>query len=116
MGTLSPSKTRLLRGNTVEELSEELILVSHSQFSARRCQKILDAVKADGDTTRGYQPEQDEITRGLVHDIRHYVAQLEEIGRGIADFLPRFKCMLNIISGVSDTTVVKLLLEIGDIK
>ena len=62
------------------------------------------------------QPEQDEITRGLVHDIRHYVAQLEVIDRGIADFLPRFKCMLNIISGVSDTTVAKLLLEIGDIK
>ena len=42
---------RLLRGKTVEELAEELIPVSHNQFSTRKCQKILDAVKADGDTT-----------------------------------------------------------------
>lgn len=57
---------RLLRGKTVEELAEELIPVSHNQFSTRKCQIILDAVKADGDTTRDYQPERDEITRGLV--------------------------------------------------
>ena len=47
----------------MEELAEELIPVSHNQFSARKCQKILDAAKADGDTTRDYQPERDEITR-----------------------------------------------------
>jgi len=58
----------------VEELAEELIPVSHNQFSTRKCQKILDAIKADGDTTRDYQPERDEITRGLVRDVRHYVA------------------------------------------
>ena len=42
---------RLLRGKSVEELAEELIPVSHNQFSTRKCQIILDAVKADGDTT-----------------------------------------------------------------
>ena len=46
---------RLLQGKTVEELAEELIPISHNQFSIRKCQKILDAVKADGDTTRDYQ-------------------------------------------------------------
>ena len=40
---------RLLQGKTVEELAEELIPISHNQFSIRKCQKILDAVKADGD-------------------------------------------------------------------
>ena len=59
----------MLRGKTVEELAEELIPVSHNQFSTRKCQIILDAVKADGDTTRDYQPERDEITRGLVKDM-----------------------------------------------
>lgn len=107
---------RLLRGKTVEELAEELIPVSHNQFSTRKCQIILDAVKADGDTTRDYQPERDEITRGLVKDVRHYVEQLEAVGKSIADFLPRFECPLNTIPGVSDTTVAKLLSEIGDIR
>lgn len=107
---------RLSQGKTVEELAEELIPVSHNQFSTRKCQKILDAVKADGDTTRDYQPERDEITRGLVRDVRHYVTQLEEVDKAIADFLPRFECTLNTIPGVSDTTVAKLLAEIGDIR
>lgn len=107
---------RLLRGKTVEELAEELIPVSHNQFSTRKCQIILDAVKADGDTTRDYQPERDEITRGLVKDVRHYVEQLEAVDKSIADFLPRFECPLNTIPGVSDTTVAKLLSEIGDIR
>ena len=107
---------RLLRGKSVEELAEELIPVSHNQFSTRKCQKILDAVKADGDTSRDYQPERDEITRGLVRDVQHYVTQLEEVDKAIADFLPRFECTLNTIPGVSDTTVEKLLSEIGDIR
>ena len=99
----------------MDELAEELIPVSHNQFSTRKCHKILDAVKADGDTTRDYQPERDEITRGLVCDVKHYVNQIEEVDRAIADFLPRFECTLNTIPGVSDTTVAKLLSEIGDI-
>ena len=99
----------MLRGKTVEELAEELIPVSHNQFSTRKCQIILDAVKADGDTTRDYQPERDEITRGLVKDVRHYVEQLEAVDKSIADFLPRFECPLNTIQGVRDTTVGKLL-------
>lgn len=73
-------------------------------------------MKADGDTTRDYQPERDEITRGLVKDVRHYVEQLEAVDKSIADFLPRFECPLNTIPGVSDTTVAKLLSEIGDIR
>lgn len=52
---------RLLQGKAVEELVEKLIPVSHNQFSTHKCQKILDAVKADGGTTRDYQPERDEI-------------------------------------------------------
>ncbi len=71
-------------------------------------------MKADGDTTRDYQPERDEITRGLVRDVQHYVTQLEEVDKAIADFLSRFECILNTIPGVSDTTVAKLLSEIGD--
>ena len=37
-----------MRGKTVEELAEELIPVSHNQFSTRKCQIILDAIKAVG--------------------------------------------------------------------
>lgn len=73
----------------MKELAEELIPVSHNQFSIRRCKKILEAVKADGDTARDYQIEKNEITRGLVRDVKHYVAQLEEVDRAISDFLPQ---------------------------
>ena len=96
---------RLLRGKSVEELAEELIPISHNQFSIRKCQKILDAVKADGNTIRDYQTERDEITRGLVRAVRHYAAQLEEVDKAISDFLPRFECTLNTIPGVNDITV-----------
>lgn len=107
---------RLLKDKTVEELAEEIIPVSYNQFSTRKCQKILDTVKADGDTTRDYQPERDEITRGLVRDVRHYATQLEKVDKVIANFLPSFECTLNTIPSVSDTTVAKLLSEIGDIR
>ena len=107
---------RLLQGKSVEELAEELIPVSHNQFSIRKCTKILDAVKADGDTARNYQTERDEITKGLVRDVKHYVTQLEEVDKAIRDFLPRFECTLNTIPGISDTTMAKLLSEIGDIR
>ena len=100
----------------MEELAEELIPVSHNKFSIRKCTKILDAVKADGDTARDYQTERDEITRGLVRDVKHYVTQLEEVDKAIRDFLPRFECTLNTIPGISDTTMAKLLSEIGDIR
>ncbi|MDE6747588.1 MAG: transposase, partial [Lachnospiraceae bacterium] len=102
---------RLLQGKTVEELAEELIPISHNQFSIRKCQEILDAVKADGDTTRDYQSERDEITRGLVQDVQHYATQLEEVEKAISEFLPRFECTLNTIPGVNDITVAKLLSE-----
>ena len=100
----------------MEELAEELIPISHNQFSIRKCQKILDAVKANGDTTRDYQSKRDEITRGLVQDVRHYATQLEEVEKAIREFLPRFECTLNTIPGVNDITVAKLLSEIGDIR
>ena len=66
----------------------------------RKCQKILDAVKADSDTTRDYQSERDEITRGLVQDVQHYATQLEEVEKAISEFLPRFECTLNTIPGL----------------
>lgn len=73
----------LLRGKTGEELAEELIPVSHNQFSTRKGTKILDAIKADGGTTRDYQSERDEVTRGLVED---------DFGKmGTYDETPEFK-------------------------
>ena len=76
----------------------------------------MGAFKADGDTVRDYQTERDEITRGLVRDVKHYVTQLEEVDKKISDFLPKFECTLNTIPGISDTTMAKLLSEIGDIR
>ena len=38
---------RLLKGKIVEKMAGELISVSYNRFSARKCQKMLDAVKAE---------------------------------------------------------------------
>lgn len=105
-----------LKGKTVGELAEELVPISHNRCSINTCQKILDAVKADGDTSRNYQKERDEITIGLVKDVQHYSEQLREVEKAISNFLPKFECTLNTIPGVNDTTVAKLLSEIGDIR
>lgn len=76
----------------------------------------MNEVKADDDTTRDYQLEWDEITRGLIRDVRHYAIPLEAVYKAINDFPPRFECTLNTIPDASDNTIAKLLSKIGDIQ
>lgn len=62
---------KYLRGKTVEDLSAELKPISHNQLSAKRCQKILDAVYSDRTKEKKYRNSRDVITRGLEKDLQH---------------------------------------------
>ena len=106
---------KYLRGRTVEDLKEEMIVVSHNQCSTNRCQKILDIVEIDRTEEKEYQDSRDVITRGLVKDLQHYKGQLKEIDRELENMYHSLGCTLTTIPGVSTTTAVKLLAEIGDI-
>jgi transposase len=106
---------KYLRGRTVEDLKEEMIVVSHNQCSTNRCQKILDVVEMDRTEEKEYQDSRDVITRGLVKDLQHYKGQLKEIDRELENMYHSLGGTLTTIPGVSTTTAVKLLAEIGDI-
>ncbi|TCL54621.1 transposase [Kineothrix alysoides] len=106
---------KYLRGRTVEDLKEELIVVSHNQCSTNRCQKILEVVEMDRTEEKEYQDSRDVITRGLVKDLQHYKGQLKEIDRELENMYHSLGGTLTTIPGVSTTTAVKLLAEIGDI-
>ena len=104
-----------LKGKTAEELAEELRPISHNNCSTKRAEKILTAIKADGDTKREYQDSRDAITRSLVSDLRHYNQQLEEIEQAIEELLPVFECTLMTMPGIDIITASKMLSEIGNI-
>ena len=106
---------KYLRGRAVEDLKEELVVISHNQCSTNRCQKILDVVEMDRTEEKEYQDSRDVITRGLVKDLQHYKGQLKEIDRELENMYHSLGCTLTTIPGVSTTTAVKLLAEIGDI-
>lgn len=107
---------KYLEGAMAEELAKELIPVSHNRCSLNTCKKIIDAVKADGNTDGKYQKICDDMTVSLVKDVRHYNEQIAETEKVISEFLPEFKCTLNTIPGVNDITVANLLSEIGNIQ
>jgi transposase len=104
-----------LKGKTAEELAEELRPISHNNCSTKRAEKILTAIKADGDTKRDYQDSRDAITRSLVSDLRHYNQQLAEIEQAIEELLPVFECTLMTMPGIDIITASKMLSEIGNI-
>lgn len=111
--TYPPSE--YLKGKTAEELAEELRPIRHNNCSTKRAEKILTAIKADGDTKRDYQDSRDAITRSLVSDLRHYNQQLTEMEQSIEELLPVFECTLMTMPGIDIITASKMLSEIGNI-
>ena len=109
-----PSPDHLL-GKTAEELAKELRPVSHNNCSVKRAEKILDLVKADGETKREHQESRDAITRSLVRDLEHYRIQLEEVNEAIETLLPEFNCTLTTMPGIDVITAANMLSEIGEI-
>lgn len=106
---------KYLRGKTVEDLSAELKPISHNQLSAKRCEKILNAVDSDRTKEKEYQDSRDVITKGLVKDLQHYSKQLIEIDSELEKMYDSMGCTLTTIPGISTTTAVKILAETGDI-
>ena len=106
---------KYLKGKTVEDLKEEMIVISHNQCSTKRCQKILETIENDKTEEKEYQDSRDVITRGIVKDLAHYYNQQKEIDQELEKMYFSLGFTLTTIPGVSITTAVKLLAEIGDI-
>lgn len=105
-----------LRGKTAEELAGELRPVSHNNCSVKKAEKILELVKADGETLRDCQESRDIITRGLVRDLQYYREQMLEVEEAIKDILPYFPCTLMTMPGIDIVTAANMLSEIGNIE
>ena len=105
-----------LTGKTAEELAEELRPVSHNNCSIKRAERILELVKADGETRRDCQESRDAITRSIVRDLQHYQKQRDEIEKSIETLLPEFHCTLMTMPGIDMVTAANMLAEIGNIE
>lgn len=101
-----------LTGKTAEELRP----VSHNNCSIKRAERILELVKADGETRRDCQKSRDAITRGTVRNLQHYQRQQEEIERTIEELFPEFYCTLTTMPGIDLVTAANILAEIGNIE
>ncbi len=55
------------------------------------------------------------MTRGIVRDLKHYNAQLEEVDKELEKMYHALGCTLATMPGVNITTAVKILAEIGDV-
>lgn len=104
-----------LKGMTAEKLAEELRPISHNQCSTKRAQKILDAVKADGNTTRDHQEVRDFIVQNLVKTLKHSNEELAALEDQLEKMMVLFECKLTSIKGIDTVMAAKLLAEIGDI-
>lgn len=110
-----PSR-KYLRGKTVEDLREELVPISHNRCSTKNCEKILKAIATDKVKENDYQDARDMVTIGIVNDIRHYDAQLEEVDRQLEKMYYMLGCTLTTIPGINIITAVKIFAEIGDVR
>ncbi len=104
-----------LSGISAETLAEELRPLSHNQCSVKRAQLIINHVLTDGNTTRDHQEQRDFITRRLVHDLEHQIAELKAIEVEVERMIPLFGYQLTTIPGVNTVTAAKLISEIGNI-
>jgi len=104
-----------LKTKTVEDLRDELIVISHNQCSTNRCKKILEVIENDKAEEKDFQDSRDVITKGIVKDLQHYNSQMKEIDKELEKLYRELGFTLTTIPGVNVTTAVKILAEIGDI-
>jgi transposase len=75
----------------------------------------LTRVAEDGDTTRDFQDERDEIVKRLVRHIRFYQRETQSIEQEIGEMIERLGLQLESMTGIERVTAAELIAEIGDI-
>lgn len=105
----------LLEGVTAEELAEFLRKHSHNACSVNKAQKILDTVKADGNTKRDYQDARNAIVKSIVRDIKFKKREIQEIEKELEELLKILDYKLESMPGISTVTAAALIAQIGDI-
>ncbi|AOY76021.1 IS110 family transposase [Clostridium formicaceticum] len=105
----------LLDNITPEDLAEFLRKHSHNACSTNKAQKILDTVKADGDTKRGYQDSRNVIVRSIVRDIKFKKQEIQAIEKELKEILKVLDYKLESMPGINTVTASSLIAQIGDI-
>lgn len=76
---------------------------------------IIDMIKKDGNTQKGYQEERDSIVKNIVKDIKNNQELLKDIDEQLSKLLPQTGYKLQTMPGINLITEAKIVSEIGDI-
>ena len=80
-----------------------------------RIHAIIDMIKKDGNTQKGYQEERDSIVRNIVKDIKNNQELIKDIEVQLRKLLPQTGYKLQTMPGIDLITESKIVSEIGDI-
>ncbi len=109
-----PSPSRL-KGTTLEELESFIKVASNNRQWKGKAEKILNAVKDDGDTTIKYEEVTNYAIVSTINQIRNNLRHLETIDCMLEDFLSNFEFNLKSMRGIDTVMASNLIAEIGNI-
>lgn len=101
--------------STTSEKIYETIKPVHQALKIERIHAIIDMIKKDGNTQKGYQEERDSIVRNIVKDIKNNQELIKDIEEQLRKLLPQTGYKLQTMPGIDLITESKIVSEIGDI-
>jgi len=99
-----------------EELTAFLRECSNNACSSSKAQQILELVKKDGDTKRGYQNSRDFLVRSIVRDIQFKKQEIALVEAELKTVMSELDYKLESMPGISTVTAAELVTEIGDVR
>lgn len=107
---------KTLAGVSLEELAEFLRKASRNGCSTKKAKAVLELVKADGDTERGYQESRDFLIQSHVRDICFKREELSKIESELEKLMGTLDYQLETMPGINVVTASQLVSKIGDVK
>ena len=99
-----------------EELTAFLRECSNNACSTSKAQQILELIKKDGDTKRGYQNSRDFLVRSIVRDIQFKKQEIARVEAELKTVMSELDYKLESMPGISTVTAAELVTEIGDVR
>lgn len=106
---------KALAGVSVEELTMFLRASTRNALSTKKAIAILDLVKEDGDTTRGYQDNRDFLVQSIVRDLKFKQEEIALVEAELTKLMAQTDYQLETMPEISIVTASQLVAEIGDI-
>ncbi len=101
--------------STTPEQIYKTIKAVHQALKIERVHAIIDMIKKDGNTQKGYQEERDSIVMNIVKDIKNNQELIKDIEVQLRKLLPQTGYKLQTMPGIDLITESKIVSEIGDI-